>query len=177
MGYTTDFDGGWEVTPNLASEHVAYLKAFNATRRMGRRPEETEKLDDPVRVAAGLGVGDEGAFFVGNVDSDALFRGMDTTPDVIDQNTPPSIQPGLWCGWTAQVAATGESEIIWDGGEKFYGYVAWIEYLLDAFLIPWGYVLNGEVTWEGEDPDDRGRILIENNLVTIEDGHVVYVPR
>lgn len=42
--------------------------------------------------------------------------------------------------------------------EKFYGFVQWLEYLLDEILQPVGYSLSGVVTWEGEDPSDTGTI-------------------
>jgi hypothetical protein len=64
--------------------------------------------------------------------------------------------------------------IVWDGGEKFYEYVDWIEYLINNFLQPWGYVLNGEVEWFGEDRDDRGLIVVDNNAVSTKTAVVSY---
>jgi hypothetical protein len=46
----------------------------------------------------------------------------------------------------------------------------WLRLLLAHFLVPRGYVLNGEVRWESQDPDDRGCIFIKDNqLETVDD--------
>ena len=54
---------------------------------------------------------------------------------------------------------------MWDGNEKFYSYIEWLEYLIDKVLAPRGYVVNGEVTWGGEDRRDTGKITVVNNKV------------
>ena len=55
---------------------------------------------------------------------------------------------------------------VWNGGEKFYDYVAWLEYLIGRFLAAWGYLLNGEMKWAGEDDADHGTILVKDNQIT-----------
>ena len=90
---------------------------------------------------------------------------------VMDHNSPYREQPGLWCQWVSTPDGSG---IEWDGGEKFYAYVAWIEYLIQHFYSKWGYTLNGEVRWQGESSEDMGKIVINNNVVTEKNGHVVY---
>ncbi|KKL86082.1 hypothetical protein LCGC14_1948340, partial [marine sediment metagenome] len=66
---------------------------------------------------------------------------------------------------------TGDRQHIeWDGGEKFYGYVEWIEYIIEKILKPRSYVLNGKVEWSGEDEDDFGTILVINNKVEVIEG-------
>jgi hypothetical protein len=97
-------------------------------------------------------------------------NGDDNT--VIDHNSAPSTQPGLWCQWTPNEDGT---EIEWDGGEKFYSYIEWIVYLINKVLIPNGYVLNGIVDWRGEDFNDNGSIEITDNVV-VADG-VTYKPK
>ena len=64
--------------------------------------------------------------------------------------------------------------IAWDGGEKFYGYVEWIAYLIEHFLEPWGYKVNGTVEWDGEERGDIGRIRVEDNMVSAKEGRVIY---
>jgi hypothetical protein len=167
MGYTTDFDGKFNLDKPLSPEHRAYLEKFARTRRMQRNAEKAAQLPDPLREAAGLPIGEQGAFFVGATD----FMGQDTTSDVTDGNQSPTGQPGLWCQWTPTEDGTA---IEWDGGEKFYDYVEWIQYLIIHFLAPWGYVLNGTVNWEGESRGDLGRIVITNNAVATKTGKVVY---
>ena len=54
--------------------------------------------------------------------------------------------------------------LIWDTEtEKFYEYIEWLEYLIDEVFSPNYYVLNGAMTWFGEDEDDLGLIKIKNN--------------
>lgn len=169
MGYTTDFYGEFDVSPVLTPKHYAYLTAFAGTRRMKRNAALTAALPDPLREAVGLPVGPEGAFYV---DAAATsYRGQSTTADVVDSNNPPADQPGLWCQW---VPGFGGAGIEWDGGEKFYRYVEWITYLIDTFLKPWGYTVKGEVEWQGEDREDRGKIVVENNEVIERSGRMVY---
>jgi hypothetical protein len=161
MGYTTRFDGSFAVTPTLKPEHAAYLREFAETRRMQRDPAKAAALADPARLAVGLPVGPEGAYFVGG---GGMF-GQDSDASVVNQNRPPEGQPGLWCQWVPNEAGTA---IEWDGGEKFYDYVEWLRYLLKHFLKPAGYVLDGAVAWVGEDDDDRGRIVVESNKVRVQ---------
>lgn len=53
----------------------------------------------------------------------------------------------------------------WNGHEKFYRYVEWLQYLIVHFFVRWGYQLSGTVTWQGETPSDRGQIIVVNNEV------------
>lgn len=158
MGYTTNFEGQFDLDRPLAPEHLKYLTRFNDTRRMRREALVAACLPDPVRIAAGLPIGKEGGYYVG---SDGNGQGRDAS--IQDSNAPPVGQPGLWCGW---VPAEDGTAIIWDGGEKFYEYIDWIEYLIEHFLKPWGYHLNGEIIWKGEDLSDVGTIIIVDNVVT-----------
>lgn len=70
--------------------------------------------------------------------------------------------PGIWCQWVP--SEDGES-IEWDGNEKFYDYTAWLVYIIEKFLKPWGLILSGSVTWHGEDPGDSGVIYAKDNRV------------
>jgi hypothetical protein len=167
MGYSTDFTGAFEVTPPLKAEHREYLMAFKETRRMKRKASLTEKLPDPRRIAAGLKIGKEGEFFVG----DSTDFGQNHTEDVVAYNDPPSSQPGLWCQWEPNEDGTA---IYWDGGEKFYNYIEWIEYQVEKFFRPWGYTLNGAIEWQGEESSDMGRIVIENNKVRTQSAIITW---
>lgn len=74
--------------------------------------------------------------------------------------------PGFWCQWVPTEDAKG---LEWDGGEKFYEYVEWLEYLIEHFVEPWGLKLNGEIEWRGEEWDDKGTIVVVNNEVTTKE--------
>lgn len=167
MGYTTYFGGEFFVTPRLAPEHREYLIDFAETRRMKRDATKAALLKDTVRDRAGLAIGKDGGYFVGG----GGMCGQEQDASIVDYNAPPEGQPGLWCQWVP--SAEGDS-ILWDDGEKFYAYIDWIEYLVEHFIKPWGYKLNGVVYWTGEDNEDHGMIEIVDNLVTTKIGRIAY---
>lgn len=168
MGYTTEFRGEFTVTPALTPEQVAYINRFSETRRMQRDPQKAALLPDPIREAVGLPLGKEAEYFVGG----GGFAGQEHDASILDYNNPPAGQPGLWCQWEA-----GADGVRWNGGEKFYYYVDWLEYLIANFFQPWGRTLNGEVEWRGEDWDDTGTIRVENNVIVSPSGYRAYANR
>ncbi len=110
--------------------------------------------------------GIEGEFFTRD-DGDMGQEGDDS---IIEYNYPPSTQPSLWCQWIIN----SDNELEWDGGEKFYYYTEWLKYLINNFFSKWDVILNGEITWVGEDFDDLGKIIVEDNEVTVKNGRVIY---
>lgn len=158
MGYTTDFEGRFVLNRPLEQKHADYIRKFSDTRRMKRDARKTCRRPDPIRKAVGLPTGKEGAYFVGAGD----YAGQERTPDIRSYNDPPTGQPGLWCQWVPTEDLKG---IEWDGGEKFYHYKEWLEYIIKHFLKPWGYVLNGRVRWQGEQISDVGVLVVEENKV------------
>jgi hypothetical protein len=173
MGYTTDFEGRFNLDKPLTKAHAAYLKLFTETRRMRRNVKkltkllESGELSDSVRVATGLPLGNEGEFFTGGVGD----WGQGNDDSVMDHNYPPSTQPGLWCDWAPTEDRTG---IEWNGTEKFYHYTEWLDYIVQNFLEPWGYVLNGSVRWQGEEDSDIGTLVVENNVVAAHPGRTEF---
>jgi len=167
MGYTTEFMGEFSVEPALKPEHRVYLSKFGDTRRMKRNAKKAEKIADPIREAACLPVGPEGSFFVGAKG----WAGQDSDDSIVDYNSPPIGQPGLWCQWMPNEDGT---VIAWDGSEKFYNYVDWLEFLIENFLDPWGYVLNGDVEWQGEDREDMGKIVVKDNEVSTKTARITF---
>ncbi|MEM9109507.1 MAG: hypothetical protein AAGC72_05735 [Planctomycetota bacterium] len=158
MGYITDFTGQIELTPALTQDQARYLKKFNETRRMKRDRDKAAAMLDPLRIAVGGPVGDEGCYFVGGTD----VMGQNRDDSILEYNTPPTGQLGLWCQW---VPDEGGSALVWDGGEKFYNYTEWMVYIIEHFLKPWGITACGQISWEGECSDDRGVIYVKNNKV------------
>lgn len=158
MGYTTEFKGSFKLNKPLTEAQADYINKFSSTRRMKRDAKKLESLPDPTREAVGLPIGTEGEFFTGGSGD----FGQDRDVSILDYNDPPSTQPGLWCKW---VVTKNREEIEWDGNEKFYHYLDWLEYIVSNFLIPWGCVLNGKVRWRGEDFDDSGTIIVTDNVV------------
>lgn len=145
MGYTTDFTGEFNITPTLNKEDREFLTKLSTSRRMKRN--------------VGPEYGIEGEFYVDGAEDGNC--GQDDNTGVIDYNTPPRTQPGLWCQWTPN--SKGD-ELVWDGGEKFYNYVEWLKYIVD-WLKERGYKVNGKVRWNGESSGDTGIILVKNNVV------------
>ena len=161
MGYTTSFDGGFRITPEVKPEHVEYINRFSGTRRMKRKADVAASLPDDVRLKAGLPIGEDGGYFTGGRE----FMGQGDDASIVNHNQPPSSQPGLWCQWIIT-----DNYLQWDRGEKFYHYEAWLTYLIEHFFEPWGYKLSGEVSWQGEDDNDRGTIYVKDNVVeAVED--------
>lgn len=57
--------------------------------------------------------------------------------------------------------------IEWDGSEKFYNYIQWLDFIIDHILRPHNHVLNGKVSWQGDAHDDQGIIHVINNIISI----------
>jgi hypothetical protein len=152
MGYTTDFDGEFSVSPKLDPETHNFLSGLSATRRMNRRVDSK--------------YGIEGEFFVPW--DDLKNFGQTHSPDIIYFNSPPRTQPGLWLQW--EPTEDGE-HIRWNGAEKFYNYIEWLEYIIENILKPRGYTVNGQVYWRGEDFHDSGVITVKDNHITPSRGH------
>lgn len=72
--------------------------------------------------------------------------------------------PGYYCQWTSNESGTA---LEWDGGEKFYSYVEWLNYLIKHFFEPWGIKLNGQIEWRGEEWEDNGLITVTDSKVDV----------
>lgn len=164
MGYTTDFNGRFDVKPALDEETRDYLDAFSRTRRMARDPKTVKEMDPDWESHCFKGqLGPQAAYYV-KVD-DLRNYGQGDDASILDYNRPPEGQPGLWCQWVPSPDSAG---IEWDGGEKFYNYIEWLAYIIDNFLAPSGHVVNGTVRWRGEEFDDVGMITVRDNEVSWE---------
>lgn len=150
MGYTTEFQGQINIDPPLNAAEIEYLQKFANTRRMDRA---------------------NGPYFVDG----GGFKGQGHDADVRDHNRPPEGQPGLWCQWVPNADGTA---IKWDEGEKFYYSQEWMTYLIDHFLKPGAlaasalpflqanHTLNGIIKAQGEDMDDRWKLVVADNVVS-----------
>ena len=165
MGYTTYFSGEFTFNKPVTEELKTFINKFSDTRRMMRNNSRIKELFPNWKELCFNGdLGEDGAYFVGG--HDFCCQGMDDS--IINYNDSGS-QPGLWCQWVIT-----NDVLEWDGGEKFYNYVEWLEYLIKHFFAPLGYELNGTVCYDGEDPDDFGKIVVDDNCVHIVYGHRVY---
>jgi hypothetical protein len=79
-----------------------------------------------------------------------------------------------WCQWVPSEDGTG---IEYTEDEMSAYYVPeWLREVVERFLKPWGYTLNGRATWHGEDlgETDLGVIVVRNNEVRWADAIVTY---
>lgn len=82
--------------------------------------------------------------------------------------------PNNYCQWRLSFDEN-HSYLGWVGGEKFYDYVEWLEYLIKHFFGPKGYVLNGKLSWKEEGENgDSGVIKVTENMVTNTEDAVLF---
>jgi hypothetical protein len=129
--------------------------------------------------------GQEGEFFVGDGETGVIdhntapgqvpYIGISNFTDRYAENNRRSsageCQPGLWCQWVLENDGT---ELLWDGGEKFYNYVEWLQYMITKFFNPWGIKLNGTIEWHGEDRSDMGQIVVTDSVIKILVGTITF---
>lgn len=156
MGYTTEFSGALYTNKPIPKWLNDFLDDFARVRHMDRDVEKIKELYPNWKEKCFNGdLGAGGQYFVGSTNDYG-------DPSVLDINKPAQGVPGLWCQWVME----DDTTLVWDGGEKFYDYVEWLEYLIKHFFAPSGYALDGDISWQGEDPGDFGVIHVNNNLVT-----------
>lgn len=161
MGYHTDFNGSLEFNREVTPQMKEYINRFSSTRRMPRDVNKIKEIYPNWRELCFFGeLGNKGEYFA-PMSGDF---GQERDDSIIDYNGfDEKVQPGLWCQWIIN----DHNELEWDGGEKFYNYVEWLEYMIEHFFKPLNYVLDGEIEWQGEDSSDKGTIVVEENVVTI----------
>lgn len=161
MGYTTYFTGAFTFNKPVTEELKTYINKFSETRRLCRDNDKIKELFPNWKDLCFNGqLGNNGEYFIGG----GGFAGQDKDSSIINYNSS-TPQPGLWCQWIIK-----NDCLVWDEGEKFYNYVEWLEYLIKNFFAPEGYVLDGEVSFEGEDVNDFGVITINDNIVNVKYG-------
>ncbi|GCE26403.1 hypothetical protein KDA_18870 [Dictyobacter alpinus] len=177
MGYNTTFNGHFSLNRYLKPEHKAYLRRFAEIRHLALNEEKLQNYPDPLREAVGLSIGKYGMYFTGLIDpegvGDDLLLGYSFGIDKMDTISTLEIHhegafwaPSTFCQWIPTDNGNG----IVAEGEKFYGYVTWLRFLLDHFLLPWGYELSGEISYQGEQ-GEHGRIIVAHQEIqTVIDG-------
>ena len=107
--------------------------------------DKVKELQDPFREVLGLPLGDFGQYFVGTRGNYQEYENTEYTlpryEHIVNKKRPLAYQVGIWCNW--EVKTRGDKSFLaWNGGEKFYNYVEWLDYLLNNFFIPWNYTLS-----------------------------------
>jgi hypothetical protein len=173
MGYHTSFNGRAKLWPYCPDGMIDFVNHLSGTRRMKRRVDSK--------------YGTEGEYYV--LGSGMCGQGEES--NITHYNDSPSTQPGLWCQWIIKqerfpqrMSIGGQETIVtnnylqWDGGEKFYDYVEWLDYLIARVFDPYEIKLMGDISWEGEDTDDVGEIHLfvtdRGEQIMEADGHGHY---
>jgi hypothetical protein len=204
MGYSTDFGGSFQLSRPTTTVEKDFLDKLVETRRMKRDVNKlmemfkgehgypfAEDKTDPNQVYGYMGeyfVGGGGS--MGQAQDDSIIDYNSASGEIgwqdykgdwvlkqklQDQLNKDSLkQPGLWLQW--ELSSDG-TELSWDGNEKFYHYIEWLQYLIQHFFEKWGIKLNGEVQWQGEDSSDFGKIIVTDNVIEILNGERNYVKR
>ena len=73
------------------------------------------------------------------------------------------VYPSSYNQW---VLNTDADAIVWNGAEKFYEYVEWLQWLIDNFFCIKALFISGTVLWQGEEVGDVGEITVKNNIVS-----------
>lgn len=142
MGYTTEFSGSFYVKngKTIDEKTIRLLRAFD------------HNSHDYAQVKK------EFQIFLTEMKSNGT----------LDPNEPYEENHDGYNQWTIQNLRYFGREfqsIRWDGVEKFYGYVAWLEHIIKYLFAPSGYIIEGNVKYFGEDDYDMGFIKVENNVV------------
>lgn len=167
MGYSTYFNGRLQFNKPVEEWLVEYINKFSSIRHMKRSPELIKEQYPNWKELCFRGeLGEEGEYFIGGENYTYSYDGKYVDISVLNGNSPARTQPELWCHWIIDE----EGDLTWGGSEKFYEYKVWLEYLINNFFEPFGYVLNGDITWEGEESDDFGTIHVEDNIVEMKHG-------
>lgn len=157
MGYTTDFSGEFNTDRPVEQWFMDFINKFSEVRHIKRDNNKIKEIFPNWNKLCFKGkLNPNGEYFVGGTG----YYGQDEDNSIINYNDSGNC-PSLWCQWCMPDNET----IRWDYAEKFYEYIEWIEYLIDNFFKPEGYIVNGSVEWQGEDYEDFGTIEVIDNVV------------
>jgi hypothetical protein len=103
MGYSTDFDGQFRITPPLPTDLIDQLNEFCATRHeKPSKPEPEPWESDPNNL-------------------NRPYRGKLADPRI-----------GIWCDWAFRTEADA-TVMEWNGNEKSYHQAEWGQHLISLF--------------------------------------------
>ncbi len=149
------FLGSLVLDKPLISEQQEYLQSFSKTKRMKRDAIKAALLPDPIRNKVFLDIGEEGGYYVGGEEDD---------DSIVKKSLPPVEQPTLWCKWCP--SDSGKS-IVWSGN-KFFGYIEWLEYIIEHFLITWGREVSGMIDIRNDQDTSLGYLKVIHNKVELK---------
>lgn len=166
MGYNTEFYGSFCFDKPLTKEQILFIYNYSRTRHF-IRPDVT-----PSKVMLDAGINDvgSGACYYALDDVDNKYHNEWTKYK--NHYNDPGLCPGLWCQW---IVSDSGLRLEWDGMEKFYNYLEWLNFLIENFFSKWNYNLTGFIKYQGEDDDDFGFIRIKNNKAYYETENLIFL--
>ena len=161
MGYTTEFKGKFKLKFKDETKRKKVTELVNGLANTRRMQRDMRKLENFTEKEI-KDFGDEGEFYFPTENSKYYnFAGQNRKdPSILNYNKPPKNQPGLWLQWVI----TGNI-LEWNGGEKFYYYTEWLNYLIKKIFEPNNVEISGTITYQGEEYEDVGKIEIVNGKV------------
>ncbi|QDU30494.1 hypothetical protein ETAA8_56340 [Anatilimnocola aggregata] len=106
----------------------------------------------------------------------ASLREFHETEHEYDDGNPggEGMPPTYYCQW---IPSADGRQLEWDKNEKFYFGKEWLEYLIQRFIAPWGYQLNGASPWYIDEFEAAGILMVTDNVVSDEDRDIGSVKR
>jgi len=147
MGYTTYFSGEFTITPALPDELIEQLNEFCDTRHEGER----------ASVSMGGELDKWNRPYTGPL-KDATFE--------------------IWCNWKFENDPDPEVDatiMAWNESEKAYSMADWAAFILEHH-IPAGHTVEGEIYAEGEDSEDRWRIVMHEGTLHVQTPTITWPP-
>ncbi|MBX0310401.1 MAG: hypothetical protein JHC31_01105 [Sulfurihydrogenibium sp.] len=128
---------------------VGVITLFNLMADSRRMKRDTSVIDYRVGY-----YGVDGVYFVSK--KSLCNFGQNHDESIIDYNVAP-LDLSLWLQWNFSIY---DEEIVieWDGGEKFYDYEEWLDFIHNS-LLSIGLSFSGKIEYRGEDWDDMGAII------------------
>lgn len=157
MTHNTKFTGRFYFNQKVDSYTRELLEGLSKTRRMKR---DIRKLSSHLMIRLDEAIQKYG--IEGQLYFDLRDYGQYFDNSIMDYNQPPKGQPSLWCQWELRSDSNGDY-LEWDGNDKFYCYIEWIQYIID--LTKDKYELNGTVSYINENFNDKGTINIERSTI------------
>ena len=163
MCFSITFFGEFTLNKPLTPAQTTYLRKFADTPRLARKVDIVSTIKDPLREAVNLPLGEEGEYFTGENRYEPYENQKPTLlHSPYEKSTQPKTQPSQYCCWGPNENGTA---ITWTMHDDSKTYDNWLEYIIQHFLTPWGYTLNGQI--ETNTGIVQGLITIKDNVVTV----------
>lgn len=175
MGYYTEYYGELHFNKPVSKPLSDYLSAFFSTdhnqRDVSLITEFLQKRNIPLSVILPPSlseIGTDGKFFVDR--NNSPIHNADNQ-FIIDSKTPADDCPSTWCNFSYY----DEENCLMpgDGYNTAATCAAWLKWLITYLFQPEDLILNGIISYEGENSDDKGFIHVSNNRVHLFSNNIL----